>query len=1121
MTAVRLEFPVLVRAETRDERRVFVVRPLLAGGAEGVARRFEDALHKCLQEVRNLFVSFKTDRSGLDRLLWFCFNPDLETRAFRLEFKSGQKTVEGSFTAAWFDQEGLRYVCLPGFDGHLFALPPAEHGRHRMEEAVDRAVQHLLRREKRERGDEAPPPESHLAADREFVTAAETTVHVEGGPFPFSSGSAKEMFQALLGEAPAAAGSAEIEKVGRDLATLPPGQRLRAFGMDELVERIRGVLFEEDPVPTVFVGPSGVGKTSAVHEAVSRHLAAYPKAAADRLPKVWHLEPNRVIAGQRVVGMWQNRMEAILAFVRDRLRDRYGIRRPDALFVDAPVALFRVGKSSQNEMTLADLLKPWIEKRQVGLLLEATPEAWKAVQELDRGFADLFRVIRIPEPGLASALRIAARQRMHLEQELRCRISDGALGRLLEVHRAWPRRRALPGGVIGLMKQVAGKHRRGEVGVGQADEAFRSASRLARRIFDPSQRLLEDEVRGFVEERLVGQPGAAACLVDTVHLAKARLGDPERPLASLLLIGPTGVGKTEAAKVLSEFLFEDKESLVRFDMNEYVDESAVARLIGGPGGGEGQLTERVRHRPFSVLLFDEIEKADASVHDLLLQVLGEGRLTDRWGRTADFSASIVVMTSNLGAGEARRTVGFGEAEESRARTYRKAVEEFFRPEFVNRIDRIVDFGPLGLEDVKRIARLQVRRFLERDGFVRRQTFLHVSDRALDRIAESGFDPELGGRALKRSLEKEVGLLAAERLNAIPPDDPLLIEIFRRGPGLFPRVTALPFVAARGGAPPFRAPDREGLREFYQGLVEIAREVEGEIRAQDPGDPSLTLLRTQLFGIRQALAERLFEIEDRAPRVLSAPDGSRRDVTSFEADRGDLRAAFARLDIRSYLEGLFRSGPARGREPQGAPLGLFIQLAAAEHLHRVLTSGRREGTCLHVRARAGGDFAVLPYLARRYAALLDRFDPCPGEREFWGDAAAGEIFLFARSAGLREILKAEEGMHLFYPAHQAGVPVQVRALAVPEGVPAEEFAEGERARRAAWLESFEAGGAPLEGDPQPPGPVVRLYCPPGAGSEGTVTDLGTGQIVPWAVGDEAWFLWVYGALPESERIVFGE
>jgi ATP-dependent Clp protease ATP-binding subunit ClpC len=272
--------------------------------------------------------------------------------------------------------------------------------------------------------------------------------------------------------------------------------------------------------------------------------------------------------------------------------------------------------------------------------------------------------------------------------------------------------------------------------------------------------MLEDDLH----RRVVGQEAAVHAVAETVRHARAGLAEPDRPLGSFLFLGPTGVGKTELVKTLAERLFATEKALVRIDMSEYREPHTVARLIGSPPGyvgyGEGgQLTEPVRRRPYSVILLDEIEKAHPEVWNLLLQVLDDGRLTDGEGRTVDFTNTVVVMTSNLGAGQAKRPLGFtgGEADSASDRML-GAAKHAFLPEFVGRIDEMVVFEPLSEDQVRQIAELIVARIGQRLRS-ERGVELEVSDELISRLASEGFDPEFGARPLKRhirrTLEKEL------------------------------------------------------------------------------------------------------------------------------------------------------------------------------------------------------------------------------------------------------------------------------------------------------------------------------------------------------------------------------
>jgi ATP-dependent Clp protease ATP-binding subunit ClpB len=260
-----------------------------------------------------------------------------------------------------------------------------------------------------------------------------------------------------------------------------------------------------------------------------------------------------------------------------------------------------------------------------------------------------------------------------------------------------------------------------------------------------------------LRERVVGQDSALEVVADAVRRSRAGLQDPNRPLASFLFLGPTGVGKTELARALAEFLFDNEQAMVRIDMSEYMEKHTVSRLIGAPPGyvgydEGGQLTEAVRRHPYSVVLLDEIEKAAPEVFNVLLQLLDDGRLTDGQGRTVDFKNTVIIMTSNIGDRWLHQLDNQDE-EEIQREVRQRLREEGLRPEFVNRIDEIIIFHPIGRENVKNIVDIQVNRIRPR--LAERHITLDLSEAAKNYLAEMGYDPQFGARPLKRVIQREV------------------------------------------------------------------------------------------------------------------------------------------------------------------------------------------------------------------------------------------------------------------------------------------------------------------------------------------------------------------------------
>jgi ATP-dependent Clp protease ATP-binding subunit ClpB len=257
-----------------------------------------------------------------------------------------------------------------------------------------------------------------------------------------------------------------------------------------------------------------------------------------------------------------------------------------------------------------------------------------------------------------------------------------------------------------------------------------------------------------LHQRVVGQDQAIKAVSNAVRRARAGLQDPNRPLGSFIFLGPTGVGKTELSRALAEFLFDDENAMIRIDMSEYMEKHTVARLIGAPPGyigyeEGGQLSEAVRRRPYSVILFDEIEKAHQDVFNVLLQVLDDGRITDGQGRTVDFKNTVIIMTSNIGS----QFITEEESREARSRLVMDALRAHFRPEFLNRVDEIIIFDRLSEDDLKKIVEIQRRRLTKR--LEQQKIALDLSDSAKQLLAREGYDPVYGARPLRRVIQKEI------------------------------------------------------------------------------------------------------------------------------------------------------------------------------------------------------------------------------------------------------------------------------------------------------------------------------------------------------------------------------
>lgn len=519
----------------------------------------------------------------------------------------------------------------------------------------------------------------------------------------------------------------------------------RAYQRDAELATLTELLTLTRRASLLLLGETSAGKSALVHELAHRAHEATAGAALAGL-EVYSTSGARIIAGMRYLGEWQARLQRMV----DSLRARHAVLHIESL------GEFLAAFESLGGLDGAGYLLPAVESGELTLIVEATPEELARAERTHAPFVQALRTIALPPLDRASAWTALHAVAQRVGRSRGVGVTPGAIrvaGELSERYTASP----LPGGAAALLRSATSDAARGgSVDEGAVFEAFTRQTGYPRALIDPSRVMEPDAVLDWLRARVVGQDAALRLMRDLVITLKAAMGDPRRPAGSFLLLGPTGVGKTESALRLAEFLFGDARRLVRFDMSEYADPGSASRLVG-LYGSDGAFARRLREQPFCVLLLDEIEKADASVHDLLLQVLSDARITDATGSTVRLHNAIVMMTSNLGADGASRSLGFGSApaSESLDTHYRAAAAAFFRPEFLNRIDHVVPYLPLSEETVHEIARRALAEALAREGLSRRRVKVRYGADVVKAIAAQGFDPRYGARPLKRAIERSV------------------------------------------------------------------------------------------------------------------------------------------------------------------------------------------------------------------------------------------------------------------------------------------------------------------------------------------------------------------------------
>ena len=540
------------------------------------------------------------------------------------------------------------------------------------------------------------------------------------------------------------------------------------IGREKEIKRVIEILARRGKNNPILIGEAGVGKT-AIAEGIAQKIVnkEVPKIIANK--EIYSLDIGALIAGTRYRGDFEERIKNVLNEVQKR--------KDIILFIDEIHTLVGAG-GGDSALDAANILKPMLARGELQVIGATTYDEWRKYIEKDAALARRMQQVKVDEPGMDTTTEILRGLRNKYEEFHKVTFTDEALELAVRYAKRYITDKHLPDTAIDIIDEAGAR-----AAVNSEDDSVTVITpELIREIISDikgvpvnqlsdaeSSRLADMELT--LNQRVIGQPSAISALSRSVRRSRAGLSDPNRPNGSFIFAGPTGVGKTECARALAAYLFGDESNLITLDMSEYAEKHTVSKMYGSPPGyvghdEGGQLTEAVRRNPYSVVLFDEIEKAHPDVFNALLQILEEGRLTDSSGRVVDFKNTVIILTTNIGSDQLKQnSVGFAQfADNDRSVTIvKKALKDHMKPEFLNRLDEIIIFNSLVEKDVEKIAKIftaKLENLLKVQGIS-----ISINEEVIKDIAEKGYDSSLGARPLRRTIQTSLEDPLAEMIVA--------------------------------------------------------------------------------------------------------------------------------------------------------------------------------------------------------------------------------------------------------------------------------------------------------------------------------------------------------------------